>query len=162
MFLVSCKIVFIKIEAMLLCVLMWERARSLATTIQFSAFSYSFYHYKVQFLWCTFQMHFTMGMKHLQKVVVRMKLFLKVSNVAKKVNAPYRISSSMSLEKGKALMKAFIELQFNYCSLIWKLHSRTLNNKISRIHKRALRTVYSEYNSSFNKLLDKNGSFTIH
>ena len=107
-------------------------------------------------------MHFTMGMKHLQKVVVRMKLFLKVSNVAKKVNAPYRISSSMSLEKGKVLMKAFIELQFNYCSLIWKLHSRTLNNKISRIHKRALRTVYSEYNSSFNKLLDKNGSFTIH
>ena len=89
-------------------------------------------------------MHLTMGMKYLQKVVVRMKLFLKVSNVAKKLNAPYRISSSMSLEKGKILMKAFIEFQFNYYPLIWKLHSRTLNNKISRIHKRALRTVYSE------------------
>ena len=42
------------------------------------------------------------------------------------------------------------------------LHSRTLNNKINRIHERALRTVYSDYNSSFNELLDKDGSFTIH
>ena len=42
------------------------------------------------------------------------------------------------------------------------LHSRTLNNKINRIHERALRTVYSDYNSSFNELLDKDGSFKIH
>ena len=42
------------------------------------------------------------------------------------------------------------------------LHSRTLNNKINRIHERALRTVYSDYNSSFSELLDKDGSFTIH
>ena len=41
------------------------------------------------------------------------------------------------------------------------LHSRTLNNKINRIHDRALRIVYSDYNSSFNKLRDKDGS-TIH
>ena len=68
----------------------------------------------------------------------------------------------MSLEKRRTLMKAFIESQFNYCPLIWMFHSRTLNNKINRIHERALRTVYSDYNSSFNELLDKDGSFTIH
>ena len=68
----------------------------------------------------------------------------------------------MSLEKHRTLVKAFIESQFNYCPLIWMLHSRTLNNKINRIHERALRTVYSDYNSSFNELLDKDGSFTIH
>ena len=67
----------------------------------------------------------------------------------------------MSLEKRRALMKAFIESQFNYCPLIWMLHSRTLNNKINRIHERALRTVHSDYNSSFYELLDKDGSFTI-
>ena len=55
-----------------------------------------------------------------------------------------------------------MESQFNYCHLIWMFHSRTLNNKISRIHERALSTVYSDYNSSFNELLDKDGSFTIH
>ena len=79
-----------------------------------------------------------------------------------KNNALCHISSSMSLEKRRTLMKAFIESQFNYCPLIWMLHSRTLNNKINRIHERALRTVYSDYNSSFNELLDKDGSFTIH
>ena len=42
------------------------------------------------------------------------------------------------------------------------LHSRTLNNKINHLHERALRIVYSDYKSSFNTLLDKNGSFSIH
>ena len=42
------------------------------------------------------------------------------------------------------------------------LHSRTLNNKINRIHERALRTVYSDCESSFNQVLDNGGSFTIH
>ena len=42
------------------------------------------------------------------------------------------------------------------------LHSKTLNNKINRIHERALRTVYSDYNSSFNEPFDNDGSFTIH
>ena len=59
-------------------------------------------------------------------------------------------------------MKAFIESQFNYCPLIWMFHSRTLNNKINHIHERALRTVYSAYNSSFYELLDKNDTFKIH
>ena len=58
-------------------------------------------------------------------------------------------------------MKAFIESQFNCFPLIWMLHSRTLNNKINRIYERALRIVYSEYNSSFNELIDKDGSFII-
>ena len=42
------------------------------------------------------------------------------------------------------------------------LHSRTLNSKINRIHEIALRTVYFDYNPSFNELRDKDGSFTIH
>ena len=41
-------------------------------------------------------------------------------------------------------------------------NSRTLYNKINRIHERALRTVYSDYKSTVNELLDKDGSFTIH
>ena len=59
-------------------------------------------------------------------------------------------------------MKAFIESQFNYCPLIWMLRSRALNNKINHIHERALRTVYSDYNSSFYELLDKDETFKIH
>ena len=68
----------------------------------------------------------------------------------------------MSLEKRRIVMKTFVESQFNYCPLIWMLHSRTLNNKINCLHERALRIVYSDYKSSFNTLLEKDGSFSIH
>ena len=74
------------------------------------------------------------------------ELCLKVD---KKNKVLCHMSSSMSLEKRRTLMKAFIESQFNYCPLIWILRSRTLKNKINHIHERALRTVYSDYNSSF-------------
>ena len=40
-------------------------------------------------------------------------------------------------------MKAFIESQINYCPLIWMFGSRTMDNKINRIHDIALRLVYS-------------------
>ena len=68
----------------------------------------------------------------------------------------------MSLEKRRTLMKAFIESQFNYCPLIWMLHSSTSNSKINHIHERALRTVYSGYKSSFNELHDIDSSSMIH
>ena len=54
----------------------------------------------------------------------------------------------MSFEKRRTLMKASIESQFNYCALIWMFRSRTMNNKINRIHERSLRLVYSDYSSN--------------
>ena len=59
-------------------------------------------------------------------------------------------------------MKAFIESKFNYCPLVWMFHSRTMNNKINRIHERALSLFYSDDISSFNELLKKDQSFSIH
>ena len=77
------------------------------------------------------------------------------SKASKKLHALGRIASFMSFNKRRTLMKAFIESQFNYCPLIWMFHSRTMNNKINRIHERALRLVYSDHVSSFNELLKK-------
>ena len=71
-------------------------------------------------------------------------------------------STFMPYKNRTALMKAFIESQFNYCPLIWMFHSRTMNNKINRIHERALRLVYSDHVSSFDELLKKDRSFSIH
>ena len=42
------------------------------------------------------------------------------------------------------------------------VHSRVLNNKINGIHERALRLVYSDNVSSFDKLLKKGRSLSIH
>ena len=58
-------------------------------------------------------------------------------------------------------MKAFIESQFGYCPLVWMFHSRSLNNKINRIHERALRITYNDKSSSFQKFLGKDNSITI-
>ena len=45
----------------------------------------------------------------------------------------------MDTIKRGVLMKAFITSQLSYCPLVWMFHSRILNNKISKIHERALR-----------------------
>ena len=89
-----------------------------------------------------------------------------VSKICKKVSmklhALARISSYMSSKKLRVLMKAFIESQFGYCPLIWMFHNRTANNRINSLHERALRIVYKDYNSSFQELLDKDHTVTIH
>ena len=81
---------------------------------------------------------------------------------SEKLHALGRIANFIFSEKRRKLLKAFIESQFNYCPLIWMFHSRTMNGKIDRIHERALRLVYSDYVSSFDKLLKKARSFSIH
>ena len=68
----------------------------------------------------------------------------------------------MTIDKRKILLNSFVTAQFNYCPLIWMCHSRTLNNKINRIHERALRRVYNDYKSNFKELLERDHSFTIH
>ena len=84
------------------------------------------------------------------------------NKVAKKINVLSRLVNYMSRDKCRMVMKAFKESQSNYCPLIWMFHSRTLNNKINRLHERALRIVYSDYKSSFCELLEKDKSFSIH
>ena len=41
-------------------------------------------------------------------------------------------------------------------------HSRTINNKINRLHERALRIIYSDFKSTFEGLLRKGNFFAIH
>ena len=60
------------------------------------------------------------------------------SKVSKKLNTLGRIAGYITLEKRRMLFKTFIESQFNYCPLIWMLHSQTMNKKINRLHKRCL------------------------
>ena len=68
----------------------------------------------------------------------------------------------MCEDKLRMLMKAFIESQFGYCPLTWMFHSRTLNNRINKLHERALRLVYKDTHLTFEELLHKDNSFSIH
>ena len=68
----------------------------------------------------------------------------------------------MELPKKRILMNAFFKAQFNYCPIIWMFHSRSLNNKINRLHERCLRIVYNDKQPTFEELLDKDNSVSIH
>ena len=81
---------------------------------------------------------------------------------SQKLYAFSRISKYLSKDKLKILMKSFITSQFNYCPLAWMFHNRTLNNKINKLHERALRFVYKDINLSIQDLLDLDKSMTIH
>ena len=86
-----------------------------------------------------------------------------IKTASNKLHALARISNYMEQDKLRMLMKAFIESQFNYCPLIWMFHgSRTLNNRNNRLHERALRLVYKNTQLTFEELLRKDNSYSIH
>ena len=89
-----------------------------------------------------------------------------ISNLLKKGNqklhALARISKYLDKNKLRIVMKTFIQSQFNYCPLIWMFHSRIMNNKINKLHERALRIVYNNNNLTFQELLDLDIAVTIH
>ena len=88
-----------------------------------------------------------------------------ISNICakagQKLTAISRVAKFMSLEKRGILIKLFFESQFEYCSLIWMCHRRTLNNRINSLHYRALRLIYNDESLSFFELLNKDGSVKI-
>ena len=59
-------------------------------------------------------------------------------------------------------MKAFINSQFGHCPLVWMNHNRKINNRINRIHERALKVVYNDDNATFKQLPEKDNAVKIH
>ena len=80
----------------------------------------------------------------------------------RKISALARVTPYMGIAKKNILMNAFFTSQFSYCPLVWMCHSSTNNNKINRLDERSLRIVYNDKQSSFNELLEKDGSVSIH
>ena len=95
-----------------------------------------------------------------------LKFNTHVSNICKKasqkVSALARVAKLLPFPRKRVLLKAFIESQFSYCSLVWMFCSRQLNRKMNHIHERALRLVYNDYESSFDELLIKDNTVSIH
>ena len=80
----------------------------------------------------------------------------------RKLSALKRICKFMSLERRRTLMKSFTELQFGYCPLVWMFCGRKSNNRTNNLHQKALRVVYNDNQSSFENLLLKYRSASIH
>ena len=60
------------------------------------------------------------------------------------------------------MKSTFVESQFAYSPLVWMFHHRGSNNKINRVHERVLRFVYKDDRCSFEELLIRDNSVTIH
>ena len=84
------------------------------------------------------------------------------NKAGRKVSALARMSHYLSSYRRRLIAKTFIESQFSYCPLVWMFHDRAINRKINKLHERTLRIVYSDYTSTFEELLEKDNSFTIH
>ena len=82
--------------------------------------------------------------------------------VGRKLSVLSRLSSYMTEKLKKILMKSFCESQFGYCLLVWMFYSRGINNKINHLHERALRIIYKDNTSTFEELLEKDNSFSVH
>ena len=91
------------------------------------------------------------------------KYISKVCKMAqRKLTVLTRIKKYLGFNQLQLLFKTFFDSQFKYCPLTWMFYSRTTNNKINKLHKRALRRVYDDYVSTFEELLEKDISFTVH
>ena len=71
------------------------------------------------------------------------------------------MANLLSLSERRTLFEAFVESQFKYFRIVWMFHSQRTNNKINRLHERALRIVYDDEVSTFEQLLAMDKSFCI-
>ena len=79
-----------------------------------------------------------------------------------KLHALSRVYFYMSFKQRRIIMEAFIQSQFGCCPLIWMFHSRRMNDRINRIDERSLRIVHQDVHRSFDELLRKDNTFTVH
>ena len=62
----------------------------------------------------------------------------------------------------KLLANSFVNTQFGYGPLIWMFASKNSMLKVNKIHRRTLRVVYDDYNSTYEELLASHNDISIH
>ena len=82
--------------------------------------------------------------------------------VNKNIKAFSRVANLLDLNKAKLLYNSFLLSNFNDCPLIWILCGKQCNKEINRVHKRALRVLLGDYESTFECILTKNNQIAIH
>ena len=62
----------------------------------------------------------------------------------------------------KITNECIFQARFKYYSLVWKLHSRKLNNRISKLHEGRLRIIFNNSLCTFHELFELDNSVSIH
>ena len=103
-------------------------------------------------LWVTINSNFT----------IEQHINILCRKSSQKLHVLFILTQYLSPNKKRTLFKMLVTSQFNYCPLISMCQSRTLSNRINNIHLRALRIVYQDKQSSFEELLQKDNSVSVH
>ena len=80
----------------------------------------------------------------------------------KKTATLMRLRNKLDVEQKLILYNSFIKSQFGYCPIVWLFHGKVAEDQINRIHKRALKAVYNDFDSTFETLLAKGNHETVH
>ena len=71
----------------------------------------------------------------------RLNFDFHVNTLLKKASKKYHVLAIMcnyvNEKKLRILMNAFITFQFSYCPLVWMSHSRTISDRVNKIHKKS-------------------------
>ena len=98
----------------------------------------------------------------MKKLLLDITLKIFCIKASKKLQALLCEAPYMKLTKRKFLMNTFSDSQFGYCPFAWMCNSYALNNKINRLHERCIRLLQNDKQLTFEELLEKNGSVSIH
>ena len=80
---------------------------------------------------------------------------------SKQVNAMMRLKSVLCEETRRHVYQAFVYSCFTYCPAVWLLCNKTNLRQLERIHCRALRFLYNDYDGSYDDLLRKGGHRSV-
>ena len=90
------------------------------------------------------------------------------TKMGRKVTAFSRVARLLGCNKARLLYNAFILSSLtskpclNYCPLILISCGKTANSEINKIHKRALRILFNDFEASFEERLQRNNEQTTH
>ena len=82
-------------------------------------------------------------------------------SAANQLNALISLNCFLGIDEKKVLVNSFVLSNFNYCPLVWFISSTKSWKKIENLQQRALRFLLNDYESSYEKLLEKSDKSTI-
>ena len=90
-------------------------------------------------------------------VTIKIRFDKHVENLceraSRKLNSLAKLVNYKDLPKTHIFMNAFFTSEFYYRPVIWMFHSRSLNNKINKLHERCLKIIYNDKKSNFDEVL---------
>ena len=82
--------------------------------------------------------------------------------VARQLNVLQRLSKFLNENTRRTVFKSSIRSNFNFCPIIWHFCSQTNTEKLEKMQYRALRIVYNDFQSSYEDLLHRVNTTTLH